>query len=129
MCPAISTRTATTLCASMKKVGRDDARGWGRISIMRLSTSWANTWTTPVAPISRAPRTRRMPVSLSMSGGLRLAEQMVGDDALLYLGRALEDLGEPRIAPVTLDGVERRVARAAEDLQRFRRHPLGHLGG
>src|SRR5712671_1258615 len=56
-------------------------------------------------------------------------QEMVRDDALLDLRSALEDLGQPGIAPVALDGVQGGVARAAEHLQRLRGHPLGHLRG
>ena len=44
------------------------------------------------------------------SGRVGFAEQVVGDDALLDLRRALEDLGETRVAPVALDRVQRGVA-------------------
>src|SRR5262245_26492941 len=100
------------------------------MSSVRLSTSCAMTWTTPVAPTISMPRMMwSIGTSKSMSRRLRLAEQVVGDDALLDLRRALEDLGEPRIAPVALDGVQRGVARAAEHLERLRGHALGHLRG
>src|SRR5690349_4381093 len=100
------------------------------MSSMRLSASCATTWTTPVAPTIRMPRRMwAIGASKSMSRRLRLAQQMIGDDALLDLRRTLEDLGEPRIAPVALDRVQRRVARATEYLQRLGRDALGHLGG
>src|SRR5229473_3137919 len=95
---------------------------------MWLSASWASTWITPVATIISMPM-RSSDSSGIISCRLRLAEQMIGDDALLDLRRALEDLGEPRIAPIALDGVQGRVACAAEHLQRLGGHPLGHLGG
>src|SRR5258708_32045558 len=95
---------------------------------MWLRTSCATTWITPVATIISMPM-RSSDASGSISRGLGLAEQVIGDDALLDLRRALEDLGEPRIAPVALDGVQGRVARAAEDLQRLGGYALGHFGG
>src|SRR5215510_3297757 len=100
------------------------------MSSMRLSASCATTWTTPVAPTIRMPR-RMWPIgaSRSMSHRLRLAQQVVGDDALLDLRCALEDLGQSRVAPVAFDGVQGGVARTTEDLQRVGRHPLGHLRG
>src|SRR5688572_10312240 len=97
---------------------------------MRLSASCATTWMMPVAPTIRMPRTMwAIGASSSMSRRLWFAQEVVGDDALLDFRRALEDLGEPGIAPVALDGVQGRVAGAAEDLQPLGRHALGHLGG
>src|SRR5882757_7730872 len=95
---------------------------------MWLRISCATTWITPVATIIITPMRSIEPSGIILCR-LRLAEQMIGDDALLDLRRAFEDLGEPRIAPVAFDGVQRGVARAAEHLQRLRRHALGHLGG
>src|SRR5437870_5593393 len=89
---------------------------------------------TPVAATIRMPRTM-CPIESSTStlgclaALLGLAQQMIGDDALLDLGRALEDLGEPRVPPIALDGMQRSVARAAEHLQRLGGHALGHLRG
>ena len=57
------------------------------------------------------------------------AEQAVRDDAFLDLRGALEDLGETRVAPVTLDGMQGRVAGAAVDLDALAGDALGHLGG
>src|SRR5882757_10972667 len=95
---------------------------------MWLRTSCATTWITPVATIISMPM-RNSDASGSISRRLGLAEQVIGDDALLDLRRTLEDLGEARIAPVTLDGVQGGVARAAQHLQRLGGYPLGHLGG
>src|SRR5690242_5702073 len=97
---------------------------------MRLSASCATTWTTPVAPTIRMPRRMcAIGASKSTSRRLLLAQQVIRDDALLDLRRALEDLGEPRIAPIALYRMQGRVAGAAEHLQRFGSDPLGHLGG
>src|SRR5688500_13717594 len=97
---------------------------------MRLSASCATTWTTPVAPTIRMPRpTWASGASRSMSRGLRFAQRMIGDDALLDLRGALDDLGARGIAAVALDGVQGRVAGAAEDRQPLGGHALGHLGG
>src|SRR5262245_8815953 len=128
MWPTIRMVTATTLCVSMKNFGYRDCGGMGSVSSAWARTSWATTWITPVAITIGRPM-RSMGRSGCMSGGLRLAQKMVGDDALLDLRRALEDLGEPRIAPVALDGVQRCVARAAEDLQGLGGDALGHLRG
>src|SRR6185437_11756675 len=111
-----------------------DLRGCGKAIIVRLSRYCASTWIPTVRTIISRPCEARMSeVSIVMSDCLpallRFAQQMVRDDALLDLAGALEDLGQPRIAPVALDGVERRVARAAEHLQRLGGHALGHLRG
>src|SRR5215211_2283097 len=97
---------------------------------MRLSASCATTWMMPVAPTIRMPRTMwAIGASSSMSRRLWFAQEVVGNDPLLDLRRALEDLGEPGVSPVALDGVQGRVAGAAEDLQPLGGHALGHLGG
>src|SRR5207247_7432383 len=51
----------------------------------------------------------------------------VGDDALLDLGGALEDLGQARVPPVALERELARVAGAAVDLDALAGHLLGHL--
>src|SRR5882757_3430254 len=95
---------------------------------MWLRISCATTWITPVATIIITPMRSIEPSGIILCR-LRLAEQMIGDDALLDLRRAFEDLGEPRIAPVALDGMQGRVTRAAQHLQRLGGHPLGHFRG
>src|SRR5260370_33516571 len=95
---------------------------------MWLRTSCATTWITPVATIISTPMRSIEPSGIILRR-LGLAQQVIGDDALLDLRGAFEDLGQPSIAPVTLDGVQGGAARAAEDLQRLGGHPLGRLGG
>ena len=53
----------------------------------------------------------------------------VADDAALDLAGALEDRGEPGVAPVALDPPLGRVAVAAVQLHRLAGDPHGHLGG
>src|SRR5262245_7020190 len=57
----------------------------------------------------------------------RLSKQAIGDDSELNLARPLEDLGEARVTPVALDGVQLRVPGAAENLQRIGTDAFGHL--
>src|SRR5260370_27233162 len=60
---------------------------------------------------------------------LRPAQQMVGDDAQLDLGGALEDLRQPRVAAMARDRVRLGVPGAAVDLQRLAGDALGHFAG
>src|SRR5260370_17325480 len=60
---------------------------------------------------------------------VRPAEQMIGDDAQLDLGSALEDLRQPGVAPIALDRVQLGVAGTAVDLQRLAGDTLGHFAG
>ncbi len=53
------------------------------------------------------------------------AQHAAGDDDLLDLGGALDQLQRTRVAVVALDGVVHDVAVAAVDLH----HLVGHLGG
>src|SRR5207302_6743295 len=55
-------------------------------------------------------------------------QQSLGDHFVLNLGSSLEDPEHARIAPEALRGKLARITIAAEDLHRFRRHVLGHLG-
>ena len=61
--------------------------------------------------------------------GISVPQQRVRDDLPLDLRGALEDGGQPGVAPVALDRVLSGVAVAAEDLQRLAGHPLGGLAG
>src|SRR5438067_5971746 len=54
---------------------------------------------------------------------------MIGDDAQLNLGGALEYLRQPRVAPIALDRVQLGVAGAAMDLQCLAGDAFGHLAG
>src|SRR3954447_26007014 len=62
------------------------------------------------------------------SGEGAAGEQAVADDPLLDLAGALEDRGQPGIAPVPLDLPLGGVAVAAVQLHGLVRHPHGHLG-
>src|SRR3569833_1855973 len=103
-----------------------------RISMIRRCPRavWPRSWIGPtLALMAKAKRVRgavamKVPMSVMISstsewgGSLSLfAQQMIRNDPLLDLAGALEYLGEPRVAPVAFDGVQGRVAGAAEDLQ------------
>ena len=59
----------------------------------------------------------------------RPRQQAVGDDPHLDFGGTLENLGQPRIAPVALEREILGIAVAAVDLQRLAGDALGHFGG
>ena len=72
----------------MKKRGKRDSGGDGRMSMRWLSAYCATTCTIPVAPTIRMPLKMWLIIGsvTGMSGALAAAEQVVGDDALLDLG-------------------------------------------
>src|SRR5437762_10012473 len=71
--------------------------------------------------------TRGSPRSAHHQGSFRHAEDAAGNHETLDLARPLIDLGDLRVAVVALHGKLLGVAVAAEDLDRLRGLPPGHL--
>src|SRR4051794_12476398 len=97
----------------------------------RAASSAPRTWTTSVpAPGNGRSWTAVTRGTDSCPSGQRAAgEETVADDPLLDLAGALEDRGQPGVAPVPLDLPLGGVAVAAVQLHGLVGHPHGHLGG
>src|SRR3546814_7345541 len=55
-------------------------------------------------------------------------KKVIGDHAQLDFGSAFKDLRQAGVSPVPFDGVMRRIARPAVDLDRLRGDAFGHFG-